>query len=178
MKNLIRKLLFAVLSGLMVFLICGIFIRKTKAEKASDRIKMLPDLVLSDIWGDTIRTSQIHTGPVLITFFHPECDHCKYEITALLSSALLDSQLTILLVSYADRSEIISFMGQFDIDNTSTLHLLHDPDFRMSNLFRADVMPSNYIYNDSLQLVKIFKGSTRPEAFMRYIISDDKRQEN
>lgn len=178
MKNLIRKLIFTAMSGLMVFLICGIFIRKAKAEKDADRIKTLPDLVLIDIRGDTVRTRQIHTGPVLITFFHPECDHCKYEISSLLSSVLIDSHVSILLVSYADKSEIISFMRQFDIDDTSNLHILHDPDFRMSDLFRADGMPSNYIYNDSLQLVKIFKGSTRPEAFMRYMFSDDKRQEN
>ena len=68
MKNLIRKFLLVVLSALMVFLICGVFIKKTKAEKVFDRIKTLPDLVLLDILGDTIRTSQIHTGPVLITF--------------------------------------------------------------------------------------------------------------
>ncbi|HHV41651.1 MAG TPA: TlpA disulfide reductase family protein [Saprospiraceae bacterium] len=178
MKNLIRKFLLVVLSALMVFLICGVFIKKTKAEKVFDRIKTLPDLVLLDILGDTIRTSQIHTGPVLITFFNPECDYCKYEITSLLSSTHIDRQLTILLISYADRSEILSFIRQFDIDSTSNLYLLHDPDFRMSNLFKANVMPSNYIYNDSLQLVKIFKGSTKPEALMRYMFNDDKRQEN
>ena len=178
MKNLICKLLLTIMFGLLVFLICGFFIRMAKIEKASDRIKTLPDLVLRDIRGNTFRTSQIHTGPVLITFFHPECDHCKYEISSLLGSVLLDSPLTILLVSYADTSEILSFMQQFDINETSTLHIIYDPDFRMSDLFRADVLPSNFIYNDSLQLVKIFKGSTRPEAFMRYMFSDDKRQEN
>lgn len=172
--TLIRKIVIAFLSGLMVFLISGILIRKAKAEKAAGRIKTLPDLVLTDIRGDTIKTSQIHNGPVLITFFHPECDHCKYEISSLLKSGLRDSLLTILLISYADRSEILSFMQQFDIDNTSTLHIVQDPEFRMNDLFGAAVMPSNYIYNDSLHLVKIFKGSTRPEAFMRYLFSDDK----
>ncbi len=173
MKTLIRKIVIAFLSGLMVFLISGILIRKARAEKAADRIKTLPDLVLTDIRGDTIKTSLIHNGPVLITFFHPECDHCKYEISSLLNSGLRDSLLTILLVSYADKSEIFSFMQQFDIDDTSTLHIVQDPEFRMNDLFGVAILPSNFIYNDSLQLVKIFKGSTRPEAFMRYLFSDD-----
>ena len=30
-------------------------------------------------------------------------------------------------------------------------------------------MPSNFLYNDSLQLVKVFKGCTRPEAIMKYL---------
>lgn len=178
MKTLIRKIIIAFLSGLMVFLISGIFIRKAKAERAAERIKTLPDLVLVDIHGGTFRTDQIHSGPLLITFFHPECDHCKYEISSLLNSGLRDSLLTILLVSYADRSEILSFMQQFDIGDTSTLHIVHDPEFRMSDLFRADVMPSNFIYNDSLQLVRIIKGSTRPEAFIRLMFNDDKHQKN
>ena len=128
MKNLIRKLILVVLPGLLDLLIYGIFIRKAKAEKAADRIKTLPDLVLTDIRGDTVKTSQIHTGPVLITFFHPECDHCKYEISSILGSTLIGSQVTVLLVSYANKSEIISFMRQFDIEGSSTLHILHDPD--------------------------------------------------
>ncbi len=174
MKNLIRKLILVVMSGLLVLLIYGIFIRRAEAEKAADRIKTLPELVLTDIRGDTVMTSQIHTGPVLITFFHPECDHCKYEISSILGSTLIGSQVTVLLVSYASKSEIISFMRQFDIDGSSTLHILHDPDHMLVDLFRADAMPSNYIYNDNLQLVKIYKGTTKPEALMRYLFSDDK----
>ncbi len=36
--------------------------------------------------------------------------------------------------------------------DTSILHIVHDPDFKLSDLFRAEVIPSNFIYNDSLQL--------------------------
>jgi thiol-disulfide isomerase/thioredoxin len=162
----------------MVFLISGIFIRKSKAERAAERIKTLPDLVLADIRGGTFRTEQIRSGPLLITFFHPECDHCKYEISSLLNSGLRDSLITILLISNADRSEILTFLQQFEIDDTSTLHIVHDPEFRISDLFGADVMPSNFIYNDSLRLVRIYKGSTRPEALMSYLFSDDKQQKD
>ncbi len=174
MKNLIRKILIVFISVLLVFLIIGILIRRVKAEQAYDRIKMLPDLVLTDIRGDTIRTSHIHNGPVLITFFHPECDHCVYEISSLFNSSLCDSLLTILLISNADRSEILSFMQKFNIDKTSDLHIIQDPEFRMNDLFGAAVMPSNFIYNDRLQLAKVFKGATKPEAFMRYLFRDDK----
>jgi len=169
MKKLIGKLIFAALSGLFIFLISGIFIRKAKAEKTADRIKRLPDLILTDIKGDTVRTNQIHSGPLLITFFHPECDHCRYEISSFIASDLLDEHFTALFVSYADEGEIHSFMQQLDIPDAPNLHIFHDPDFNLSDLFGADIMPSNFLYNDNLQLVKVFKGSTRPETILKYL---------
>lgn len=174
MKKLAGKLLLILTFGLLILLIGGTMIKKVKAEEAAEKISNLPDLVMTDIRGNIFRTDQINSGPLLITFFHPECDHCRYEISSLLDSGLPGSQLTLLLVSYADRTDIQSFMQQLDIVDGSNLHILHDSDFKMSELFGADIMPSNFIYNDSLQLVKIFKGSTRPEAMLKYLYSSDK----
>jgi hypothetical protein len=174
MKKLAGKLLLILAFGLFILLIGGTMIKKAKAEEAAGKIRNLPDLVMTDIRGNIFRTDQIKSGPLLIAFFHPECDHCRYEISSLLDSGLLHSHLTLLLVSYADRDEIQSFMQQFDIVDDSNLHVLHDLDFKMSELFGADIMPSNFIYSDSLQLVKIYKGSTRPEAMMKYLYSNDR----
>ena len=174
MKKLAGKVLLILTFGLLILLIGGTMIKKAKAEKAAEKISNLPDLVMTDIRGNIFRTDQINCGPLLITFFHPECDYCRYEISSLLESGLPDSQLTLLLVSYADRTEIQSFMQQLDIVDGSNLHVLHDLDFKMSELFGADIMPSNFIYNDSLQLVKIYKGSTRPEAMMKYLYGNDR----
>ncbi|MBE0675363.1 MAG: redoxin domain-containing protein [Bacteroidales bacterium] len=174
MKKLAGKLLLILTFGFFIFLIGGTLIRKANAEEAAAKIRSLPDLIMTDIRGNVFRTDQITSGPLLITFFHPECDHCRYEISSLLETGLHESQLTLLLVSYADRAEIQSFMQLLDIVDVSKLHILHDPDFKMSKLFGADIMPSNFIYNDSLKLVKIFKGSTRPEAMMKYLYGNDK----
>ncbi|MFZ2285863.1 MAG: thioredoxin family protein [Bacteroidales bacterium] len=173
MKKWIGKLLFAALSGLLVFLIGGIFIKKAKAEQAAERIKRLPDLALTDISGDTFRTDQIHSGPLLITFFHPECDHCRYEILSFIGSGLLNEHLTVLFFSHADEGEVESFMQELGVPDTPNLHIFHDHDFGLSRLFGADIMPSNFLYNDSLQLVKVFKGSTRPEAILKYLYGHD-----
>ena len=174
MKKLAGKLLLILTFGLLILLIGGTIIKKAKAEEAAEKIRNLPDLIMTDIRGNIFRTDQITSGPLLITFFHPECDHCRYEISSLLGSGLSDSKIILLLVSYADRTDIQSFMQQLDIVDGSNLHVLHDLDFKMSDFFGVDIMPSNFIYNDSLQLVKIYKGSTRPEAMMKYLYSNDK----
>lgn len=172
MKRLLGKLIMVILGGLFIFLIAGILVRMVRAEEAAEQIRSLPDLTISDINDNIFRTDQIKTGPLLITFFHPECDHCRYEIASLKNSGLLDSSLTVILVSHADKSEIRSFMLQEGIVDTTNLHVLHDPDFSISDLFGVAILPSNYIYNDSLSLVRVYKGSTRPEA-IRKNLSDN-----
>lgn len=173
MKRRLGKFLLAALFAVLIFLIVGILIKKAKAEEVIDKINKLPNLVLTDIIGNSFRTDKIESGPLLITFFHPECDHCRYEISSLLGSGLLDNDLTVLFVSSADKSEIQSFMCEIGMDGMSNLHVFHDPDFKISDLFRADIMPTNYLYSDSLYLVKVLKGSTRPETILKYLNAND-----
>lgn len=173
MKRRIGLMLLAVLLGLIIVLIGGILHKKAKAEEAADKIKRLPDLVLTDLCGKSFRSNQVTFGPLIITFFHPECDYCRYEISSLLRSGLLDNDLTVLFISYADKSEIQSFVDNLGMAEISNLHVIHDADYRISELFHADIMPSNYIYDDSLRLVKVFKGSTRPETILKYLTGND-----
>jgi len=169
MKRRLAKLLMLVPVILLALLIVGILSRKARAEAAIDRIRMLPDLVMTDINGVTINTANITSGPLLITFFHPECDHCRYELTSLLAGDSFDHIFNILLISYAGTTEIRSFIQGERILDTSHIYIISDPDFNLTDLFGAKIFPANYIYNDSLQLVKIFKGSVKPETIMKYL---------
>lgn len=173
MKKRIGKALLVLVGGLLIFLTGGIMTRKVKAEQAAEKIRTLPVLVLKDIWGNSFSTDQITSGPLLITFFHPECDHCKYEISSLIGTDLIDSQLTALLVSYAKVDDIQSFMQEVGNTDALNMHILHDPDFRMSDLYRADVIPTNFIYDKELRLVKVFKGATKPETILKYLNGND-----
>jgi thiol-disulfide isomerase/thioredoxin len=173
MKKRIGKVLLVLVGGFLILLISGIMIKKVKAEKAAEKIRTLPVLVMKDIWGNSFSTDQITSGPLLITFFHPECDHCKYEISSLGKAELIDSQLTILLVSFAEVDDIQSFVQEVGNIEALNMHILYDPDFRMSDLYSADVLPSNFIYNKELELIKVFRGATRPEAIMKYLNEND-----
>jgi len=173
MKKRIGKVLLVLVGGFLIFLIVGIMTKKVKAEQAAERIRTLPVLVMKDIRGNSFSTDQITSGPLLITFFHPECNHCKYEISSLVNAELIDSHLIILLVSYAKVDDIQSFIQEVGNIEALNMHILHDPDFRMSDLYRVDVIPSNFIYNKELELIKVFKGATKPEAILKYLNEND-----
>lgn len=173
MKKRIGKVLLVLVGGLLIFLTGGIITKKVKAEQAAEKIRILPVIVMKDIWGNSFTTDEISSGPLLITFFHPECDHCKYEISSLISTDLIDSQFTILLVSYAKVDDIQSFIQEIGNNDALNVQVLHDPDFRMSDMYRADVLPSNFIYDKELRLVKVFKGATKPETILKYLNGND-----
>jgi hypothetical protein len=173
MKKRAGKFLLLLTFSLVIFLIGSTMIRKAKAEKAVEKIRSLPNLFVKDIRGNVFSTDQITSGPLLITFFHPECDHCRYEISSFMGNHLPDSNIKILLVSYADRTSLVTFLEDIGISYASNLYVLIDPDFRMTNMFGAEIIPSTYIYNDSLQLVKIFKGATKPETLLKYLTGND-----
>lgn len=169
MKRIAGKLLLLIPLGLIVILTVAIFTRKAKAEEKAGRIRMLPDLVMTDLNGLEFNTARLTSGPLLITFFHPECDHCRYELSSMKDIGTLNSNVKILLVSYADKNQIDSFIKELDISDTGHIHIIHDPDFTLSKFFGANIIPSNFIYNDSLQLIKVFKGSVRPETILKYL---------
>lgn len=169
MKRRMAKILLLVPISLVVLLTVAMRTRKARADGALERIRMFPDLALTDINGIEFFPARLTSGPLLITFFHPECDHCQYEISSLMSNDSLCCNVNIILVSYAGLSEIRSFLQEFRISDTSRLHIIHDPYLKMSEFFSANIIPSNFIYNDSLQLVKIFKGSVKPETIFKYL---------
>lgn len=169
MKRITGKFLLLIPLGLLVLLTCAILTRKAKAEEKIDRIMILPHLVITDLNGADYNTSQLKSGPLLITFFHPDCDHCRYELSSLKDMGTLSPTVNILLVSYADKIQIGSFIKELEIFDTEHIRIIHDPDLSLTKYFGADIIPSNYIYNDSLRLVKVYKGSVRPETILKYL---------
>lgn len=173
MKRTFGKILLLIPACLIVLLVGAFLTKKAKAEEAAEKIRKLPLLTLTDINGKAFSTAHLARGPLLLTFFHPDCEFCKYEISALIANDDISEKLIILLVSYADMNEILSFVKQVGIKDSSGMHIIHDSDLKFSNMFGADIIPANYMYNDSLELVKVFKGSVRPETILKYLTNND-----
>jgi hypothetical protein len=47
--------------------------------------------------------------------------------------------------------------------------VLSDTAFVFSELFRTDVIPTNFIYDEDLKLIKILKGETTIETITKYL---------
>ena len=168
MKKIIFRLLILVIGIVFILLIKGLVVKALNASAAASRIETLPAFSLPTITGDIFNSDDLQEGPVLIVYFHPECDHCRYEIASILERDLTLEGVTVLLVSYSDPESIKTFMKQFIFEGGS-YQILTDESLLFSRTFGTNVIPSNFIYDEDLKLVKFFKGETDTELILRYI---------
>jgi peroxiredoxin len=167
MKKRLAKIFIALLVIAFLLLAGGVYSRKIKAENAAHQIEYLPDFTLPSLNGKMFNSGEIASGPILITYFHPECDHCQYEISSILSSNLPEEDLKIILVSPADPDQVKSFVSMFDIKHEYLVWILSDTSHAFSRIFQTEIIPANYIYDKNLHLVKTAKGVITVEAIYK-----------
>lgn len=109
----------------------------------------------------------------IIFYFHPECDHCSYEAEAI-QKQLEDFRTTQLIwISAADSSSIRRFAQQHLLDQVPNVHWMSDTANVFARSFGSSSVPSVWIYGQDGQLLKHYKGETKPAALLKYL-NDDK----
>jgi len=173
MKRIIKLVFFIVIICLITFLVFGIASKTHKSKIYRERIKTLPAFSFKAL-NDTIFCSdQIKEGPVLILYFHPECEHCQYEIKTLFSYKDEISDILILMISNAERGAIRNFLDENNLRNWPGAITLVDEAYRFKDYFGTEVVPATFIYSNKLKLVKYFKGEVKPETILKYLKQDD-----
>jgi hypothetical protein len=168
-KNIILITLILVLSTLVICVI-----RKISGDRLKiNKLASLPSFSFIAIDGSNFNSSEIKTGPVLIVRFHPECDHCQYEISQIFKSEIPSLVNKFLLISSAPPDSISKFLNQFHYSDYPSAIALADSNNSFSDIFGRDIVPSNYIYNEELKLVKIIFGEVKPETICKYLLLSD-----
>jgi hypothetical protein len=168
-----RKLISGIVIGLIVlfslFAGSGV-IRKIHANKTlNEKISYLPSFTLTDLEYKTFTSTEIKTGPVLIMHFHPECEHCQYEISEILKEDILKRLNSVILVSGVPPDSIRRFLNRYNYSVYSNVIPLADTSGIFGDIFGSDIIPSNYIYGRDLKLKKVFFGEVRSDAIFKYL---------
>lgn len=172
-----RKVIKIIVIVIFLIVLLGIFIgigrKLNKKELLEQNISRLPSFTLSTLSDSSFHSHFITKGPLLIVRFHPECEHCQYEISELVKSEILKSDTKILLISSADRGIINKFLGQFELSEAHSIIPLIDTANIFYDLFGNDIIPSNYVYNENLDLVKILYGEVKIETILKYLYESE-----
>lgn len=169
MKRLVMTSVIIVFFGLLLFIVIGIFKKIRENELVEDKISTLPHFSLPDLNGKIFSTSEIKKGPVLLVRFHPECEHCRYELDEIFNNRLTDKGVMVLLISGAPEKTVTGFLAQFDAGKTDKVTILTDTAFVLADIFSKNVIPSNYIYDTDLKLVKALYGEYKIETILKYL---------
>lgn len=171
-RKKILILAYLLISGIVFLLFYG-FAGKLKTIKTVEsRIKYLPEFSFNTLDGEKFRSCDIKKGPLVIIYFHPECEHCQYEISELVKHKDLIENCNFILVSNADPKSVENFCLELKLDNYPEIRLLLDKDYSFSEIFGAGYVPSTYLYDYELRLLKFYKGEVNPDILIKYFSSD------
>lgn len=151
------------------YFVFGIVKKTRERSIIEEQISKLPSFSFTTLQDTLFNSLIIKEGPVLIVRFHPECEHCQYEISELFRSKITESGVKVLLITGADKDMVISFLDQFSISQRESVITLLDTAFIFNEIFGADIVPSNYIYNKDLELVKVLNGEYKIETILKYL---------
>ncbi len=169
MKRIIIISVLLIFTLMLSFLVFGIT-RKSKEKAIIEKnISKLPSFSFITLERSLFSSDSIKEGPILIVRFHPECEHCQYELSELMRSKIYESCAKILLISGAERGMVMSFLDKFNIAEKLNIIPLLDTAYVFNEIFGDDIVPSNYIYNSRLELVKVLKGEYKVESIQRYL---------
>ena len=159
--------------GLLSLLLYGIFSRIRQTMSGLENTLTFPRFNAHYIDGRNFSSEEIRKGPVLIVFFHPECEHCKYEIGELSKILPALEAVNTILISHAPVDLILEFLNNYGIGEPELSAILTDESFKIRELFNVKNMPTILIYDRLLRLNKRFDGEVKMEAVMRYLESND-----
>jgi thiol-disulfide isomerase/thioredoxin len=173
MRKYLTQAVIFLASGLFLLILFGIYNNLNRISRTEKNIRSLPQFTFYTLDKVPYSSDEIKKGPVLITYYHPECEHCRYEIKGILDNLEDITNARILLISFAERDSILAFFRNDMKRMGNKIILLSDDSLNFKNFFSTSVIPSTFIYDKSLQLKKMYKGEVKPEAIIKLLNEND-----
>jgi thiol-disulfide isomerase/thioredoxin len=173
MKKIILMLVVNIAVFSVLLLIAGTVRKGKKHDYIENKIASLPAFSFMTLSNEAFNSSDIKEGPVLVVHFHPECEHCQYEISEILKNNIPKSYNKVILISSAHPDSIRKFLKGFNCTDFQSVIPLTDISYNFEDIFGSGIIPSIYIYNKKLKLVKIIHGEVRTEVLIKSLQESD-----
>jgi thiol-disulfide isomerase/thioredoxin len=172
-----KRLLFPALLiciGLFVIILSGAIIMKTHNKKLfDDKLSKFPTFSFSTISGQVFNSDAISSGPVLVVHFHPECDHCQYELSEIFNNKASFNGVKVLLISSATLDVTENFAHQIGYTSSPDILILVDSTDKFGEIFNTNIIPANFIYSRKLELIKVLQGEHKLETILKYTSEEE-----
>jgi len=155
------------ISGVLI-LIGGSVKKLNNQDSLEEKIQHLPPFSFMSLNAGSFSSAEITEGPLLIVNFHPDCEHCYYEISELLNSNIIDSGIKLILVTFAQPDSVKRFLDKCQIPDQYNFITLIDTSLVFGDVFGRNYIPSNYLYDKDLDLIEALYGEYKTETIIKY----------
>ncbi|WP_299707394.1 peroxiredoxin [uncultured Pontibacter sp.] len=155
-----------------ILILSTLIIQKASIRSlANETREILPSFLFTDAFsGQAVSSDALVKGqlPIVIIYFHPDCEYCKHEAKALQDNKNLTKNIIWVLVSAADKSKIQEFATGYNLHNEANFHFLMDDKDGFYKHFGVSGVPNIFIYQKDKTLVKHFRGETKLSTILHF----------
>ncbi len=171
MSKVFKLVIIGLLLLVVGYLIYNVTAGYKKSKIAEQKAQTLPNVQFTSLEGVLVNLqSYDKTIPLIIIYFHPECEHCQYEAGEIGQNAAAFKNCQLVMVTADDSLKRINqFCNNYHLWEVDNLEVLQDKKYLFKKTFGKAVVPSVYIYNSERKLKKKFLGETKPEAIINEI---------
>lgn len=158
-----RTLLIYLIIAIFIILVTSLFralVHKKSAEQQYSDLKNIQQI-------QTYNKGLDHR-PIMIIFFHPDCDICLSELSQIKQYSEQFRSLSIFMITTATEIEISSFIHDQTIDPSLNLQFISDTDGELEQLFNIKMIPSIFLYNKNGKLIHKTKGGVFLPSLLQY----------
>lgn len=171
MRKIAKYFVIALAVFVVGFLVVRITDEYNEKKEAEKRIQTLPAAEFVSLAGKGVNLNDFDPKkPMVIVYFHPECDHCHYEAQEIGQNVNAFNICQLVMVTSDDSlKRIENFCSEYHLWEVDNFEILIDKENQFKKVFGKAVIPSVYIYDKNQKLRKRFLGETKPEAIIAAI---------
>lgn len=158
---------------MLCVLIYSIVTRLEEKKVASVLTQSLPEFEMPTLNNRNVSNLNLKNDtPVILFFFHSECEYCQHEAQEIEKKIELFSKTQILFISAEELETIKRFSIEYKLYNHDNIYFMADRDGQFASRIEATTNPYILIYDSKHKLLKRFKGQTKPEAILNLLQID------
>lgn len=107
--------------------------------------------------------------PLLIIYFHPECEFCSFEISELIECKHDLNEIQLVFITFSSIELVKKYIDEYSIDKFEHVIIASDINGEFANAFNIKSPPMNFIYNKNKKLVRVHKGMMSFKQLKKYL---------
>ncbi|MCY1722667.1 redoxin domain-containing protein [Prolixibacteraceae bacterium Z1-6] len=167
MRKIVKYAIILIIGFIFGYLLVNIIGGYSDKKEAEARIQTLPEVDFLSFYGDSVSLHSFDpTKPLLLVYFHPDCEHCQYEAQAISQTSHALNECQLVMVTADDSLQRVKrFCNTNQLWEVNNIEVLIDTENKFKPTFGKAVIPSIYIY-ENRKLTQQFLGETKIESIL------------